>query len=133
MAAPNANPTYCDGISVACCPKPVPEALKATFSGANTCGFNQTLNLRGAGVWTVSGVGCQGLCTLTFTCAGSIWSLMITSGGGCSFLVSAPSPVCDGPEGFKVVFTVTQTGFMTCPCCATATGFTVTITSALDT
>src|SRR5262245_14766988 len=128
MAAPNANPSYCDGISVACCPKPVPEVLKATFSGANVCGFNQTVYLRSTGgSWSVSGVGCQGLYSLTFTCVGGIWSLTIPT-GACSFLVSAPSSVCDGPEGFKVVFTVTQTAFMTCSCCANGTGFTVTIT-----
>src|SRR5262245_54649458 len=39
MSAPNSNPSNCGGVSVACCSNRVPEVLKASFSGANVCGF----------------------------------------------------------------------------------------------
>jgi hypothetical protein len=133
--APNANPSNCGGVSTSLCTgNRVPEVLKAAFSGVNTCGFSGDAYLPWDGSkWSIAGIGCQGGSTVSLdTLAG--WRLTITGPAPCLFGTTLTSSVCDGPEGFKLVFSVTMNGPpppMFCPCCANGTSFTITITNGL--
>lgn len=135
MPPPNANPSPCGGISVACCANLVPESLVATFS-VGACGFSIPVGL----VWdsvssswmSFRGSGCQGAEVLQLTCSGtscSGFTLSIGGASGCIYTISLSSCACDP---FQLVFAVTQGGIApgSCPCCANGTQFTVTIQPA---
>src|SRR5260221_8334541 len=113
MAAPNATPSNCGGVSVACCPNRLPEVLKASFSGANTCGFSADAFLAWNGSsWSGSAVGCGGgTFTIGLSCANN-WgmaSLTISgSGGNCGFTVNYLVSAGDGPDRFKLIYTIKQ-------------------------
>lgn len=132
--APNANPSNCGGVSTFCCGNRLPEVLKAVFSGANTCGFNSDAYLVwDGGTWTLGGLGCGGGLTVTVRCGPVTWTMSISGSAVCLFSCTLSSSVCDGPDGFKLVFSVTQQTppMMNCPCCANLTTFTVTLTNGL--
>src|SRR5438132_1016108 len=132
MAAPNANPSNCGGVSVTCCPNRVPEVLKASFSGANTCGFNADAYLVWDGTsWSVSGVGCQGGFTIGLACALTWGAASLTisgNAGNCNYSITGLTATCDGPDGFKLVYTVKQ-NTPVCACCGPGTTFTMTLTN----
>src|SRR5260221_13640680 len=113
MAAPNATPSNCGGVSVACCPNRLPEVLKASFSGANTCGFSADAFLAWNGSsWSGSAVGCGGgAFTNGLNCAGKLGvasSAVTGNGGKFNFGISKLGAAWCGADRFKVIFNVGQ-------------------------
>ena len=131
MTAPNSNPYPCGGATVNCAGNSVPLALTARFSGANTCGFSDTLLTWDSSVQYWASVtnlgGCSAAGYLSLRCTGSTWVLTIQRAhAGCGMMNSLTSSASDP---FQVVFSVTRVGGIgICPCCPVGTAFTVTIT-----
>jgi hypothetical protein len=137
----HANPSPCGGIQVNCCPDGIPENLVATFTGANVCGNPGSINLKWdsvAGQWKALGAGCHNAGLFGLLCNGTDctgfqlgWNEIV----GCVNTITLTSCACDGPSGFKLVFSVTQNGPhpSSCPCCPNPTTYTVTISPGLPT
>jgi hypothetical protein len=136
MSAPNANPHPCGGITVNCCPQGLPETLLLTFSGANVCGNPPSMYVKWDPVnsrWSGLGAGCNNANPTTVTCTGNSCtnlSLSWSELGPCMNTFTLTSCVCDGPNGFQLVFSVKQTSTH-CPCCPANTTYTVTVTPGM--
>ena len=133
MGAPNANPSNCGGVSVACCSNRLPQVLQANFSGANTCEFTGPVYLTwdpNASQWSSPAAICCGF-QLNLACVAGAWSLTLQGFNAmCGFSIAFDSSACDGPSGFSVSFDLTQ-HLGGCFCCPANSVFTVTITNGM--